>query len=349
MPAEMQSGFGASGEDRGARVTMSHGGGGALSREIVRDLLLPAYGSGFALPLSDSAVIALGRGKAAFTTDCFVVKPLFFRGGDIGRLSVSGTVNDLAVAGARPIALSVGMVIEEGLEIAVLGRIAESIGRTASEVPVAVVAGDTKVVERGAADGIFITTSGIGAIVPGGAFGASRIRPGDAVIVTGTLGDHGIAVMSERAGLRFETPAVSDAAPLWGLVEKLISAGGVHAMRDPTRGGAAAALNELAQDAGVGIEIDEESVPIRPEVGAACDMLGLDPLSVANEGKVLAFVSGRSAHRALEAAKEHALGRNAAIIGSAVSGHPGVVAVRTRVGGRKVLEMPYGEGLPRIC
>ncbi len=317
--------------------------------ELVRSVFLPAYGSKELADLSDSAVFESPSGRAAFTTDCFVVRPLFFRGGDIGRLAVSGTVNDLAVAGARPAFLSAGMIIEEGLEMDVLRRIAESMGAAAREAGVAIAAGDTKVVERGAADKVFVTTAGIGFFDSGARFGPEEIRPGDAVLVTGTLGDHGIAVLSEREGIGFETPAVSDVAPVQGLVEAMKAAGGVHAMRDPTRGGAAAALNELASAARFGVELSESDIPVKPEVSAACAMLGLDPLSVANEGKVVAFVSAATAGAVLDAARRHPLGRDAAIIGWVSEGRPGVVVLKTRVGGLKRVEMPRGEGLPRIC
>ncbi len=331
------------------RVTLSHGGGGVLTRELVEEVFLPAFGNDVLRALDDAALLDRPAGRIAFTTDSFVVKPLFFRGGDIGRLAVSGTVNDLAACGASPLGLSLGLVIEEGLEIDTLRRVADSLAATAREAAAPIVAGDTKVVERGAADGLYINTAGVGALPTGPAPGAGRIRPGDRVLISGALGDHGIAVLSEREGLRFETEILSDVAPLGGLVEASLEAGEVHALRDPTRGGAAAALNELAEAAGIGVEIDEEAVPVHPAVRAASDMLGLDPLSIANEGKMILFVAEADAGGILDALRAHPRGEEAAIVGEAVEGHPGVVAVRTRIGSRKVLEMPHGEGLPRIC
>jgi hydrogenase expression/formation protein HypE len=331
------------------RITLSHGGGGSATRELVESVFLPAFGSEPLSLLEDSAVLALPPGRVAFTTDAFVVRPLFFRGGDIGRVAVCGTVNDLAVSGAEPRFLSVAFVIEEGLETEILRRVARSIAEAAWEARVQVVTGDTKVVERGAADQIFVITSGIGEVPEGRRLGAAEIRPGDLILVSGTLGDHGIAVLSEREGLRFSTPVSSDVAPLNGLAAAALATGGVHAMRDPTRGGFAAAVNELAAQAGVGAELREEDLPVRPEVEAACGMLGLDPLAVANEGKLVLFAAPDAAGRVLEALRAHPLGRQARIAGEATAAHPGVVAVGTRIGGRKVLEMPFGEGLPRIC
>lgn len=331
------------------RITLSHGGGGSLTRDLVKDVFLSRLGSEFLESLDDSALLPAFPGRLAFTTDTFVVKPLFFRGGDIGRLAVAGTVNDLAVCGARPLYLSAGFILEEGLSLDVLKTVADSFARTAREAGVQIVTGDTKVVERGAADGLYVNTAGIGAVPDGRDLGAHRIRPGDRVLVSGTLGDHGIAVLSEREGLAFETDLTSDVAPLGGLIDAALQAGDVHAMRDPTRGGAAAALNELAQAANVGVELDENALPLSDAVRGACEMLGLDPLAVANEGKVVLFVEEASASSVLEALRAHPLGRNASLAGEATEAHPGVVAVRTRIGGKKVVEMPHGEGLPRIC
>ncbi|MCU0722201.1 MAG: hydrogenase expression/formation protein HypE [Planctomycetes bacterium] len=331
------------------RITLSHGGGGSLTRELVESVFLPAFGSEPLSLLEDSAVLRLPPGRTAFTTDSFVVKPLFFRGGDIGRLAVCGTVNDLAVAGAVPRFLSVAFVLEEGLEIEILRRVALSIAEAAREAGVQVVTGDTKVVEKGAVDRLFVNTAGIGEVPEGRRLGAAEIRPGDRVLVSGTLGDHGIAVLSEREGIRFSTPVSSDVAPLNGLVAAMLAAGGVRAMRDCTRGGLAAAVNEFAGQARVGVELREEDLPVRPEVAAACDLLGLDPLTVANEGKLVAFADPGSAAAVLAAMRAHAYGAEARIAGETVAAHPGTAVVRTRIGGRKILEMPYGEGLPRIC
>lgn len=331
------------------RITLSHGGGGIATRELVENLFLPAFNNQTLSLLEDSATMDLPPGRVAFTTDSFVVKPLFFRGGDIGRLAVAGTVNDLAVCGARPLYIAVSLIIEEGLEISTLRRIAGSISCTSREASVQVVAGDTKVVEHGAADLLFITTAGVGVIPRGRSFSSANILPGDAVILSGPLGDHGIAVLSEREGIRFETPVESDVAPLNSLVEAMSMAGEVHAMRDLTRGGAASALNELAGQARVGVELWEGDVPVREEVSAACEMLGLDLLSVANEGRLAAFVASGSAGRVLAAMHGHPLGRFARIAGRAAGEHPGLVVMKTRIGGRKIVEMPYGEGMPRIC
>jgi hydrogenase expression/formation protein HypE len=331
------------------RITLSHGGGGSRTRDLVQDVFIAAYGGEALSRLGDSAVLEMGPGRLAFTTDAFVVKPLFFQGGDIGRLAVSGTVNDLAAVGARPIALAVSFVIEEGLEIELLRRVVASVAATAREAEVEIATGDTKVVERGAADGLFVTTSGVGLVPPGRDLSPRRIVPGDRVLVTGTLGDHGVAVMSEREGIRFTTSVSSDVAPLASLAKAMAEAGGLRALRDPTRGGAAAALNEMALEAGVGVCLVEEDVPIRASVASACDLLGLDPMSVANEGKFVAFVAEEHAEAMLELVRAHPLGRDGAIVGEAVASHRGVVVTRTTVGGRRVVEMPLGEGLPRIC
>ena len=338
------------------RIMMAHGGGGVLMRRLIEEVLVTPLANEALDALDDSAVLDSPAGRIAFTTDSYVVQPLFFRGGDIGRLAVAGTVNDLAAVGARPLALSLALIIEEGFPLADLGRIVESIRATAAEAGVQVVTGDTKVVEKGAGDGLFITTSGIGVVPAGVDLGLERVRPGDAVIVSGAIAEHGVAILSEREGLAFETPISSDVAPLGELVQRALSAGEVHFVRDATRGGLAAVLNEIAAGAGLAIEIDERAVPIEPAVRAACDLLGLDPLSVANEGKMVFVAPGGECEALLAALREHPRGRGAACIGrvarpsrQGAAGEKGCVLLETLFGGTRILEMPYGEDLPRIC
>ncbi len=331
-------------------IVLAHGGGGTLGRRLLDEVLLKELSNPVLDKLADAAVLdSLGR-RLAFTTDSFVVKPLFFRGGDIGRLAVSGTVNDLAVSGARPLWLSLGLVIEEGFLIEKLRRIVRAVRETADEAGVQIVCGDTKVVGRGEADGLFINTSGIGVVPEGVELSPASARPGDVVIVNGALGEHGIAIMSEREGISFETPVVSDVAPLGGLIERIVATGAeMHVMRDPTRGGVASALNEIAESSGVTITLSERDVPVSPQVAAACDMLGLDVFSVANEGKVLVVCPKASAPQVLDAMRDHALGREAAVIGSVGEAKGVGVVLRTAIGGERVVEMPHGEMLPRIC
>jgi hydrogenase expression/formation protein HypE len=336
-------------------VTLAHGGGGALTRDLIERVFLPALGNPVLLRREDAGIVEIASevargGRLAVSTDCHVVQPLVFPGGSIGELAVHGTVNDLVMVGAAPRFLTAGFVIEEGLPITTLSGLVARMGAAASAAGVAVVAGDTKVVERGRGDGLAIVTTGIG-IVPGGiALGAAGVRAGDVVIVSGTLGDHGMAVMSVRESLGFEADIVSDSAPLHELVAALLAAcPATRMLRDPTRGGLAAALNEIATAAGVGIEIDEAAVPVRPVVAAACEMLGLDPLTVANEGKVVAVVPAESAADALAALRAHPLGRAAVRLGRIVPDHAGVVALATRVGGRRIVPLPIGADLPRIC
>ena len=333
------------------RVLLAHGGGGTLMRNLIRDHVLPRFGNPILGALSDSAVLNLPPGRVAFTTDSYVVKPLRFRGGDIGRLAVCGTVNDLAMAGALPLYLSLGLILEEGLEFDVLETILDSAQAAAAEAGVTVVTGDTKVVERGAADGCFINTSGVGAIREGILVAAVRARPGDAVLINGPIGDHGIAILSEREGLAFASPVVSDVAPLGGLVAAVLDAGGpdVHVLRDPTRGGVGMVVCEIAETCGRDIELAESGIPLRPEVRGACELLGLDPLYVANEGKVVVICSEAAAPRVLAAMQAHPLGRSAALIGRVLDGTRGRVTLRTAIGGRRVVDPPYGEQLPRIC
>ncbi|HEY2386507.1 MAG TPA: hydrogenase expression/formation protein HypE [Candidatus Binatia bacterium] len=331
-------------------VQLAHGGGGRLMRELVEHLFLPAFENPALAERHDSAVVTLGAERVAFTTDGYVVHPRFFPGGDIGTLAVYGTVNDLAMAGARPAYLSVGLVLEEGLAFEELRRITASMRDAAAACGVALVTGDTKVVDRGKGDGVFITTAGIGLVPPGVAIHPRRVRPGDAVLLTGDVGRHGIAVLSVREGLAFETRIESDCAPLATLVAALLDAGiDLHCLRDPTRGGLAAALNEIAVDAGVGIAITEAAVPVTDAVAGACELLGLDPLYVACEGRMIAVLPEPEVDRALELLRAHPLGRQAARIGTVGESGPGTVVLETRLGTRRLLDLLSGEQLPRIC
>jgi hydrogenase expression/formation protein HypE len=339
------------------RVLLGHGSGGQLTADLIRRLFLPALGNGVLAALEDQATLRLhdGRGAAlgpriAFTTDSFVVRPLFFPGGDIGRLAVHGTVNDLAVGGAVPLFLAAAFILEEGMPLADLTRIVASMRAACDEAGVALVTGDTKVVDRGKGDQVFITTSGVGLVPEGRSLSIHAARPGDRVLVSGTIGDHGIAILSVREGLEFETVLESDTAPLADLTRAmLVACPGIRCMRDPTRGGLSSALNELATASHVGVDIAEAAIPVRPEVRAACEMLGLDPLYVANEGKLIAVATPADAARLLEVLRGHPLGRDAAVIGEVVAGHPGMVVLRSLVGGERVVTMLAGEQLPRIC
>ncbi len=333
------------------RVLLAHGGGGSLTRQLIRDMVVSRFGNPALAPLSDSALLDLPPGRVAFTTDSYVVKPLRFRGGDIGRLAVCGTVNDLAMAGSRPLYISMGLIIEEGLAFDDLAAILDSAKAAADEAGVTVVCGDTKVVERGAADGLFINSSGIGVIPEGIEVAMERAAPGDAVLINGHIGDHGVAILSEREGLRFETPVSSDVAPLASLVATILDAGGeaVHALRDPTRGGLGMVACEVAEACRHDIELDEAKIPVRPEVQGACDLLGLDPLFVANEGKVVVVCAEAVASAVLTAMRAHPLGSSAAPIGRVLEGAKGRVTLRTTIGGKRVVDPPYGEQLPRIC
>jgi hydrogenase expression/formation protein HypE len=328
------------------RILLAHGGGGTLSNDLISKVIVPALGTP---PSSfEDASPVEGEEGLRFTTDSFVVKPLFFPGGDIGSLAVHGTVNDLAVSGARPLSVSLALIIEEGMEVATLKRLMESAGSAAEESGVAISTGDTKVVARGEADGIFITTSGVGRAVK--EVGSSRIAEGDAVIINGPIADHGIAVMSAREGIGFDTPVQSDSQPVWPIVRALLDAGlDIHAMRDPTRGGVAATCNELASSSRVSIVLDETALPVRAAVAGACEMLGLDPLTVANEGKVLVFVPQDQAERVVDVMQRHPRGAGASVIGAAAARREKPVYVTTRHGGERIVEMPYGEELPRIC
>jgi hydrogenase expression/formation protein HypE len=336
------------------RILLGHGSGGRLTAELVGKLFVPGFGGSTLAALEDAAILALddaGPGsRVAFTTDSFVVRPVFFPGGDIGRLAVCGTVNDLAVSGAKPRYLSAAFILEEGLALDDLRRIVASMRAACAEAGVELVAGDTKVVDRGKGDQVFITTTGIGIVPPGRSISIRNARPGDRVMVSGTVGDHGIAVLSVREGIEFETALVSDVAPLNGLVEVLLAAcPSVRCMRDPTRGGLAGVLNELAVASRVEVRVTEAAVPVRPEVRAACEMLGLDPLYSANEGKLVAVVPPEYAGQLLATAREHPLGRDAALVGTVVEGRPGLVTVQSLVGGERVIPLLAGEQLPRIC
>jgi hydrogenase expression/formation protein HypE len=341
------------------RVVLGHGGGGKLSAELIEHLFLPAFGRGEAADLHDAATVALGgsgaigtvgAGRLAFTTDSYVVRPLFFPGGSIGELAVHGTINDVAMAGAVPIALSAGFILEEGLELATLAEIARRMGDAARAAGVPLVTGDTKVVDAGLADGLYVNTAGIGVIPDGVDIRPARARAGDVVVVSGSIGLHGVAVMSQREGLEFGTEIRSDSAPLHGLVASMLATcPDVHVLRDPTRGGVAATLCEIATAAGVGIELDEAALPIPPEVAAACSFLGLDAINIANEGKLVAFVAAGDVDAVVAAMRGHELGREATVIGRVVDAHPGVVVARTRLGATRVVDLPVGEQLPRIC
>ena len=332
-------------------VLLAHGGGGSLSQMLIEGMFAPTFANAWLDPLHDGAVIDVDAGRLAVSTDSFVISPMFFPGGDIGSLAVHGTVNDVAMCGARPLAITVGMVIEEGLPMQDLWRIVLSIKEAADEAGIAVATGDTKVVDRGKGDGIFINTTGFGMVPEGIDIRPERIAPGDKIIVSGTIADHGIAIMSVREGLEFETALESDSASLGSLVEAILGAGGndVHVLRDPTRGGVASATNEIAASAHVGIKLREADVPMNAQVKAACEILGFDPLYVANEGKLIAIVSPRVADAVLGTMRAHPLGRNAAAIGTVVDDHHGRVFLRSSIGGNRVVDMISGEQLPRIC
>jgi hydrogenase expression/formation protein HypE len=354
---------------REERVLLAHGSGGKLSHELIEKLFLPPFVNPALARLDDAAMLPLADGRwqmadgrwqmadsaisqqrLAFTTDSHVVKPLFFAGGDIGRLAVCGTVNDLAMIGAQPLYLSAAFVIEEGLSVGTLRRVVESMRAAAEEAGVQIVAGDTKVVEQGGADELFISTAGVGLVPPGVEISGANARPGDVVLVSGPIGDHGIAVLSEREGLGFETELESDIAPLNHLVAAMLEASDqIHTLRDPTRGGLATTLNEIAQQSQVSIRIEEEKIPVRDAVRAACEMLGYDPLYVANEGKLVAMVATEDAKVVLKAMRRTRYGQEAVAIGQVVAEPAGRVLVQTGIGGTRLVDMLTGEMLPRIC
>jgi hydrogenase expression/formation protein HypE len=350
---------------RGDRVLLGHGSGGRLYRDLVAEVFVAAFGNPVLDRLDDAAPLAV-PGRVAFTTDSHVVQPLRFPGGDIGRLAVAGTVNDLATAAARPLALAAAFVIEEGFPLGELRAMCASMRATADEAGVAVVTGDTKVVERGACDGVFITTTGVGEIAVAHDLTATAVRPGDELVLSGSIGDHAVAILAARGGFDLRVEVESDCAPLWGMVAAAVEAAtsptgsagpasppvpgaALRFLRDPTRGGLTTVLAELAEAAGLGLEIVEERVPVKPAVRSVCELLGYDPLALANEGKMLFVVAPEASRRVIDALRAHPYGREAAVIGTVMTDHPGRVALRTPFGTRRVLDMPAGELLPRIC
>ncbi len=332
-------------------ITLAHGGGGRLMQMLIEKMFVPSFANPALESLHDGAVIETNGARLAFTTDSYVIHPLFFPGGDIGSLAVHGTVNDLAMCGAQPLALSSAMILEEGLPMQDLWRIVQSMQSAAQAVGVPIVTGDTKVVDRGKGDGVFINTAGIGMIPAHIRVAPQRAQPGDLVLISGTIAVHGIAIMSVREGLEFETQLHSDSAPLHDIVARVLEVAGdrIHVLRDPTRGGVASTLNEIAASAKVGIRLNEAQIPVDDAVRGACEILGLDPLYVANEGKFLAIVAREIADQVLATMRAHPLGKHAAIIGEVVTDHPGKVYLKSRIGGRRVVDMLSGEQLPRIC
>ncbi|MGA2628717.1 MAG: hydrogenase expression/formation protein HypE [Terriglobia bacterium] len=333
------------------RILLGHGSGGKLSADLIREIFLPAFQNPVLARLDDQAIVTVNGTRLAFTTDSFVVSPLFFRGGDIGSLAVHGTINDLAMGGAQPLFLSAAFIIEEGLPVETLRRVVASLQGAAKAAGVEIVTGDTKVVEKGSGDELFINTSGIGVVPEGVNLSANQARLGDRVILSGPIGDHGIAILAEREGIEFESPVMSDSAPLHTLVAAMLAAapGAIRCLRDPTRGGVSSTLNEIAAQSAVGIEIDERKISVREEVKGACELLGLDPLYVANEGKLIAIVAPEAAEAALAALRAHPLGREAELIGTVCDSHPGMVTMRTLLGTMRIVDMLVGDQLPRIC
>jgi hydrogenase expression/formation protein HypE len=330
-------------------ILLAHGGGGKLMHQLIEKMFIATFGDDRQIP-HDATVLTLPTNKIAMTTDSYVVRPLFFPGGDIGSLAIHGTVNDLAMAGARPLYLTVGLILEEGLPMETLWRIVQSMQQAAQNAGVKIVTGDTKVVDKGKGDGIFINTAGVGIIEHSLAIGPGSVQPGDILLVNGDLGRHGIAIMAQREGLDFETEIESDSAPVADLVGQLLQAGiEIHCLRDLTRGGLASTLNEIAEAAGFEIEIDELAIPVREDVQGACELLGFDPLYVANEGRFVAFVAPADAQKALEIMRSHPLGTNASQIGSVSTAANSLVKLRSRIGQQRIIDMLSGEQLPRIC
>ncbi|MGA3188527.1 MAG: hydrogenase expression/formation protein HypE [Bryobacteraceae bacterium] len=331
-------------------IVIGHGGGGKLSAELVEHMFLPAFRNDALESLGDSSVLAMPAGRLAFSTDSFVVKPLFFPGGSIGDLAVNGTVNDISMSGARPVYLSAGFIIEEGFSMSSLAQIVQRMAQAAEKAGVQIVTGDTKVVEKGHGDGCYINTAGIGIMPHGLHIGPALAQPGDVVIVSGTIGDHGMAIMSVRESLEFETTIESDCAALNSLVEAMLEVSrDIHVLRDPTRGGVASSLNEIAGQSKVGIMIDETKIPVKSDVHSACELLGMDPIYVANEGKLIAIVAPSAADAVLARMRAQPLGSEAQIIGTVTSKHPGMLVAKTGIGGTRVIPMQIGEQLPRIC
>lgn len=331
-------------------IVLGHGSGGRLSAELMRALFLPAFSNPILARLDDQAIVTVNGTRLAFTTDSFVVKPLFFPGGDIGSLAVHGTINDLAAGGAKPLFLSTAFIIEEGLSIEVLRRVVDSLRTAASNAGVEIVTGDTKVVERGSGDELFINTTGIGLVPDGLELSADRARPGDKVLLSGSIGEHGIAILAQREGLEFECPVESDSAPLHNLVASMLEVSReIRCMRDPTRGGVSSTLNEIAEQSRVGIQLEESTILVRDEVRGACEMLGLDPLYVANEGKLIAIVAPQAAAAVLTAMRRNPLGAKAQVIGTVTESSSPIVTIRTALGTSRVVDMLAGDQLPRIC
>jgi hydrogenase expression/formation protein HypE len=331
-------------------IQLDHGSGGRATHELIRQLFAEAFANSFLAEMNDSALLPMVPTPLAMTTDCYVVDPILFPGGDIGSLAVHGTINDLAMQGARPLYLSTGFILEEGLPMPILRQVVHSMAQAAREAGVMVVAGDTKVVPKGKADKLFINTTGIGSVPEGRRIGGQYAQTGDAVLINGTIGDHGMAIMCKREGLAFENEIYSDSAALHTLVEAmLIACPSIHVLRDPTRGGVATSLNEIAQQSNVGVVLEEQSLPIRRDVAGACEILGLDPLYVANEGKLLACVPGEHVDTVLAAMRSHPLGTSSCRIGQIVASDPGRLVLRTRIGGQRLVTMLRGEQLPRIC
>jgi len=330
-------------------IVLGHGSGGRLTAQLISDLFLPAFDNPILNKLEDQAVLDVGGARIALTTDSFVVTPIFFPGGNIGDLAVNGTVNDLAMSGAKPLYLSAAFIMEEGFPMEELREVVASMARAAAEAGVSIVTGDTKVVNKGSADKLFVTTTGIGLVPDGVRISAASARPGDHILLSGTIGDHGMAVMSKREGLEFEGAIVSDTMPLHRLVEAMLEAGEIHALRDPTRGGLATTICEIAATSKTGIEIDINTIPVREEVKGACEMLGLDPMFVANEGKLVAFVPAEHGDAILKAMRGTPEGRDAVRIGYVTGEHPGMAVLKTEIGGTRILDLPFTEQLPRIC
>ncbi|MDJ0829055.1 MAG: hydrogenase expression/formation protein HypE [Desulfobacterales bacterium] len=334
------------------QILLDHGSGGKISHSLTKDMMLPVFDNAILAALNDGAIFELEGRRFAFSTDSYTVDPIFFPGGNIGDLAINGTVNDLAMCGATPLYLSVGLIIEEGLPVTDLDTIINTMGRAAKAAGVAVITGDTKVVPRGTADRIFINTSGIGLIPKDIQVASDNAKAGDQIILSGTIADHGITVLTQREGLSFETSLQSDSAALNHMIQKMFSAtnpAAIHVLRDPTRGGVGTALNEIAEMSECGIEIVENKIPVKPEVAAACELLGFDPLYLANEGKLLAFVSPDCANAVLKVMRSDPCGADAAVVGEVVSDYPGKVFMKTRIGGKRIVDMLAGEQLPRIC